>query len=316
LLLFAIAGFTVTLAQKSVEAAAMSGEVLQFQSAVAVAHTGRSPRRKQGPLAQPLLAPRPSIEGDSLSVHLFGMQISRMTMRETVDTLLDWCHRPRNGACRYVVTPNVDHAVLFQHHAGLREAYRDASLVLADGAPIVLASRLLGRQLPERVAGSDLVPKLFVAAADRLRVYLLGAAPGVAESAAARIERQWPGVRVVGTYSPPLGFERDVAENARILAAVASAEPDLLIIGFGAPKQELWVHRHRHQLQAKVAVCAGATIDFLAGNKRRSPPWMRRVGLEWLHRVWTEPRRLAARYARDAWEFPQLVWREWRQVSS
>ncbi len=247
------------------------------------------------------------------SVDLFGMHISRVTMHETVDRVLDWCNQPRGAACQFVVTPNVDHAVLFQHRPDLRAAYADAALVLADGAPIVLASRIVGRPLPERVAGSDLVPRLLAASNTPLRVFLLGAAPGVAETAAERIERQWPEVDVVGTCSPPIGFELDDAENARILAAIAAAAPDLLVVGFGAPKQELWVHRHRRQLQAKVAICAGATIDFLAGCQRRSPIWMRRAGLEWLHRVWREPRRLAARYARDARVFPQLLWREWRQ---
>lgn len=251
--------------------------------------------------------------GGMRSIGLFGMQITRTTMRETIDRLLIWCGQPRSDACRFIVTPNVDHAVMFQHRSDLRAAYADASLVLADGTPIVLASRILGKPLPERVAGSDLVPALLDSSAGRLRVYLLGAAPGVAETAAANIARRWPRAVVVGTYSPPLGFEHNAAENARILAAIAAAQPDLLIVGLGAPKQELWVHRHRHQIQANVAVCAGATIDFLAGHKQRSPEWMRRTGLEWLHRVWTEPRRLAVRYAVDAWVFPQLVWREWWQ---
>jgi N-acetylglucosaminyldiphosphoundecaprenol N-acetyl-beta-D-mannosaminyltransferase len=211
-----------------------------------------------------------------------------------------------------VVTPNVDHAVLFQQRSDLRAAYTDAALVLADGAPIVLASRLLKRPLPERVAGSDLVPEIFHAASAPLRVFLLGAAPGVAEIAAHRIEGQSASVKVVGCYSPPPGFENDAAENTLILTKIATTCPDLLIVGLGAPKQELWVHRHRHVLQAKVALCAGATIDFLAGNRDRSPIWMRRAGLEWLHRLGSEPRRLAGRYARDAWIFPQLVWREWQ----
>jgi N-acetylglucosaminyldiphosphoundecaprenol N-acetyl-beta-D-mannosaminyltransferase len=90
----------------------------------------------------------------------------------------------------------------------------------------------------------------------------------------------------------------------------------LLVVGFGAPKQEILINDHRRQLQAKIAVFAGATIDFLAGHRRRSPVWMRRAGLEWLHRVASEPRRLAGRYARDAWEFPQLFWREWRRPYS
>lgn len=258
---------------------------------------------------------RAATEAD-VSVDLFGMRISRITMRETVDQLHAWCGQPRGAECRYVVTPNVDHAVLFQSRPELRAAYADASLVLADGAPIVLASRLVGRRLPERVAGSDLVPQLFTETRSPLRVFLLGAAPGVAETAAARIAEQWPNVQIVGTYSPPLGFENDRVENARTLATVAAAAPDLLVVGFGAPKQEIWVHRQRHELRAKVALCAGATIDFLAGHRQRSPVWMRRSGLEWLHRVWTEPCRLAGRYARDAWVFPQLVWREWRRLCS
>jgi len=224
--------------------------------------------------------------------------------------VLEWCHGPRGETCRYVVTPNVDHAVLFQQRPDLRAAYANASLVLADGAPIVLASRLLKRPLPERVAGSDLVPEILQAASRPLRVFLLGAAPGVAEVAARRIESQSPSVNVVGAYSPPLGFEDNSVENDGILAKIAAAAPDLLIVGFGAPKQELWVHQHRHALHANVALCAGATIDFLAGNRKRSPVWMRRAGLEWLHRLGSEPRRLTSRYARDAWIFPRLVWRE------
>lgn len=247
---------------------------------------------------------------------LFGVRISSITMHEAVNQVLHWCAEPRDKGCRYVVTPNVDHVVMYQRQSKLRAAYATASLVLADGAPLVLASRLLNRGIPERVAGSDLVPKLFQAADKPLRVFLLGAAPGVADAAAARIHAQWPGVEVVGTYSPPLGFEECDAENMKILQAVGEAQPDLLIVGFGAPKQEYWVHRFRNDLPAKVAICAGATIDFLAGHRRRSPVWMRRAGLEWLHRVASEPRRLAARYIRDAWEFPPLLWREWRRLYS
>ena len=249
-------------------------------------------------------------------VPLFGMHIDALDMPQTVETLLGWCRVSRGATCRFVVTPNVDHAVMFQSNEPLQRAYAAAALVLADGAPVVLASRLLGRPLPQRVAGSDLAPALFkrvAQTAEPLRVFLLGAAPGVAERAAANIAARWQHVEIVGTLSPPLGFERDAAENERILAAVAAAAPDLLVVGFGAPKQELWVHAHADRLQAKVALCLGATIDFLAGEKRRAPRWMRRVGLEWLHRLSSEPGRLAKRYLRDAWIFPQLVWRDWRR---
>ena len=249
-------------------------------------------------------------------VNLFGIEVTRITMPQTVATILDWCAKPLGEPCRYVVTPNTDHAVMYQDRADLRAAYRDASLVLADGAPLVWAARLLGQPLPGRVAGSDLVPQLFAAAATPLRVFLLGAEPGVAELAAFQIAHQWSNVRIVGTLSPPMGFENDAAENDRIFAAVAAATPDLVVVGLGAPKQEIWVHRHRQQLATKVILCAGATIDFLAGHRHRSPVWMRHIGLEWLHRLCTEPRRLAGRYARDAWVLPQLFWRQWRAAGA
>jgi N-acetylglucosaminyldiphosphoundecaprenol N-acetyl-beta-D-mannosaminyltransferase len=257
------------------------------------------------------------------TVRLLGMNVDALTMSETVDRVSAWCASPRGGTCRFVVTPNVDHAVMFQSNEKLRAAYDDAALVLADGAPVVAAAWLLRQPVPERVPGSDLAPALFNhaststdSAQPRLRVFLLGAGPGVAQRAAANIAARWPGVEVVGTLAPPLGFERDAAENERILAAVAAASPDVLLVGLGAPKQELWVHAHANCLQAKVALCLGATIDFLAGEKRRAPRWMRRVGLEWLHRLGTEPRRLSKRYVRDAWIFPQLVWHDWRRCQS
>jgi N-acetylglucosaminyldiphosphoundecaprenol N-acetyl-beta-D-mannosaminyltransferase len=246
-------------------------------------------------------------------INLFGMQITRTNLVDAAETVLGWCSGPRGDSCRFVVTPNVDHAVLFQSSPELQVAYSEASLVLADGAPLVIASRIFGRHLPERVAGSDLVPQIFGSASRPLHVFLLGAAPGIAERAAASIEEQWPGVRVVGTYSPPIGFETIAGENERIFAAIEASDADLLVIGLGAPKQELWAYRHRKSLPTKVAICAGATIDFLAGHRRRSPVWMQRMGLEWFHRVCSEPRRLASRYARGAWVFPQLLWREWRR---
>jgi N-acetylglucosaminyldiphosphoundecaprenol N-acetyl-beta-D-mannosaminyltransferase len=245
---------------------------------------------------------------------LFGIQIDAITMPQAVEQIRGWA-RGGGGRCRYVVTPNVDHTVLLRENRRLQEAYAAADLVLADGWPLVVASRWLGQPLPQRVAGSDLVPALFSAASadSPLRVYLLGAAPGVADLAADRIHRRWPHVRVVGLYSPPLGFEQDAGENQRIVARINEAAPELLILGLGAPKQECWIHQFRDRLQVKVALCAGATIDFLAEHRRRAPRWMQAAGLEWLYRVSREPRRLCKRYAKGAWVFPQIVWDQWRR---
>jgi N-acetylglucosaminyldiphosphoundecaprenol N-acetyl-beta-D-mannosaminyltransferase len=250
-------------------------------------------------------------------VELFGVTIDSLRMDQAVAQVMAWVADPA-ARCRFVVTPNVDHIVMLQHHAGLQAAYQDAGMILADGKPVLWSSRLLGQPLPERVAGSDLVPALFSAASsDRpLKVYLLGAAAGVADRAAENIHRRWPAVQIVGTYSPPIGFDRDGAENESILARVAEAAPEVLVVGLGAPKQELWVHKHRDRLGAKVALCVGATIDFLAGERRRAPLWMQDAGLEWLYRIVSEPRRLAVRYARDAVIFPRLLAREWWRLRS
>ena len=278
------------------------------------------------------------------SVSLFGMQINPLRMQDVIAQLIAWIKNP-DGTCRYVVTPNVDHAVMFQKHEGLQRAYADAALVLTDGFPVFVAARMLRRQIPERVPGSDLVPTLFATvnspgatgsarAADdeqlapgstgrasgtqtetckseSLRVFLLGAAPGVADQAARNITNRWPAVKIVGTYSPPLGFEKDLTENAAIIKRVNAARPDVLVLGLGAPKQELWIQSHRHEIAAPVALCV-ARRSIFSPAKKRAPIWMRRVGLEWLHRLASEPKRLAKRYLRDAWVFPHLVWREAR----
>ncbi len=251
----------------------------------------------------------------SAKAALFGIRINRVEMAEAVDQILNWCHDGSQGPCRLVVTPNVDHLVLLRRSSGLRAVYANADLVLADGVPLVVASRWLGQPLPGRVAGSDLVPAIFDASANfgqPLRVYLLGAADGVADVAAANVEKRWKGVTVTGTYSPPWGFEHDDDECQNILGRIRNAAPDLLLVGLGAPKQELWVHRFRRELSgaAAVAMCAGATIDFLAGSKKRAPEWMRSSGLEWFYRLADDPTRLASRYAHDAVVFPQLLWQE------
>ena len=246
-------------------------------------------------------------------IDLFGMRVHAVRSEEALEVIHDWVERA-DGITRYVVTPNVQHAVMNQGHSDFRAAYDAASLVLVDGAPLVWASRLLGPGLPERIAGSDFFPLLLASARPErpLPVYLLGAAPGIGERAARMMTEQFPNVRVLGTYSPPLGFENDEAENERIFELVNRAAPGVLVLGLGTPKQELWIHRYADRLRVPVVLCLGATIDFMAGIKVRAPVWMRRVGLEWIHRVAREPRRLAPRYASDAVHFPSLLWRELR----
>lgn len=221
------------------------------------------------------------------------------------------------GPCRFVVTPNSDHIVMLEHHRELQEVYAEAHLVLADGMPLVWASRLLRPSLPERVAGSELMPLICAAAPARgLKIFLLGAPPGVAEEAKRRLEAQHPGIRIVGCYAPPLGFEREPAAEEAIIRLLREADADIIFVGLGAPKQELWMHRAHRRLDHGVMLGIGAAIDFCAGNVKRAPTWMQRSGLEWFYRLIQEPRRLAKRYLRDT----LIVWivlREgWRRLLS
>lgn len=202
----------------------------------------------------------------------------------------------------YVVTPNSDHLVMLESDKALQEVYADAFLVVADGMPLVWASRLLGKALPERVTGSELMPELCALAAERdLKVFLLGAAPGVAEEAKRRLELQHPGLAIVGVYSPPLGFETNAEVGREIDRLLLRTAPDLIFVGLGAPKQEKWIHRNFRRFPKGVFLGIGASIDFCAGHIKRAPVWMQKSGLEWVFRLLQEPRRLAKRYAKDTY---------------
>ena len=246
-------------------------------------------------------------------VNLFNVDIDLLSMSQTVSIIKNWLMLPEK-TCKFVITPNVDHIVKVQVDAGLQMAYKQASLVVTDGKPVMWAARLLGVNIPSTVPGSDLVPAIFDYTENKkmpLTVFLLGAMPGVADRAKANIQTQWPTVKVVGTLSPDFGFDKNAQDSIAICQVINQTGAQLLVIGLGAPKQELWVTQYSSYLQVKVALCVGATIDFLAGEKARAPIWMRKLGLEWLHRMLTEPRRLAKRYIVDAVVFPKLVLKEW-----
>jgi N-acetylglucosaminyldiphosphoundecaprenol N-acetyl-beta-D-mannosaminyltransferase len=139
----------------------------------------------------------------------------------------------------------------------------------------------------------------------------MGGDPGAAEAAAEVLKSRYPGLQVAGTYCPPYGFDQDEPENRRAVEAVRSAEPDILFVGLGSPKQELWIARHMEELAIPVSIGVGISFSFTAGQVRRAPKWMRRVGLEWLHRLFSEPRRLWKRYLLRGPRFAPLVAREW-----
>jgi N-acetylglucosaminyldiphosphoundecaprenol N-acetyl-beta-D-mannosaminyltransferase len=246
-------------------------------------------------------------------VRLFDIDFDALDFLSVIKIIDKWIQSGRKD-CPYVVTPNVDHVVKLNRNATFMKAYRKASLVVVDGKPVLLAARLLGKHLPETVPGSDLIPALFEhfnCCQRELRVFLLGTLPRVLEKATVVIENSWPYVKVIGAYSPPLGFEQSESECSYICSVVSDAQPDMLVLGLGAPKQELWISQFAERLPVSVALCVGATIDFIAREKPRAPLWMREYGLEWFHRLFSEPRRLLGRYVYDACVFPQLFLREW-----
>jgi N-acetylglucosaminyldiphosphoundecaprenol N-acetyl-beta-D-mannosaminyltransferase len=203
-----------------------------------------------------------------------------------------------------VFTPNVDHVVTAETDARFREAHAVASLSLADGKPLLWASRLLGSPLPAKVSGSDLVwPLMEQAAARRWRVYLLGGAPGVADEAAEVLRRKL-GVVIVGVDASHVSLEPPVDGVDPVADRVKAARPNLLLVALGAPKQEIWIHRNRERIGPAVALGIGASLDFVTGRVRRAPRWMSEAGLEWLVRLAQEPRRMAVRYL---WKDPRFA---------
>jgi N-acetylglucosaminyldiphosphoundecaprenol N-acetyl-beta-D-mannosaminyltransferase len=220
----------------------------------------------------------------------------------------------RSGQGGLVVTPNVDHLRHIADGSWLGAVYADADLVLADGAPVVWASRLLGDPVPERVAGSDLLPKLVGAAAAKgLPVFFLGGADGSAEEVARRFSQRWPDLKVAGVSCPPKGFERLPGGVDDVCDEVASAKPAIVFVGLGAPKQEFLSLRLREALPDAWLLGVGAALDMEAGVVTRAPMWARRVGAEWCYRLVQEPRRLGGRYlVRDLPFTARLLLASWR----
>lgn len=214
----------------------------------------------------------------------------------------------------YIVTPNVDHVVQAEHSEELRAVYDDASLSLVDGQPLVWLSKLIGDPFPEKISGSDFVPRLLELSAQRgWRVFFLGAAEGIAAKAADVVRDEHPTLHI-DVHSPSFGFEADPKETEEVLGILRAARPDILVLALGCPKQELLMHRWRNELRGTVAIGAGATLDFLAGNLTRSPAWMSKAGLEWLYRLVREPRRLAHRYLVRDTEIISIAWRTVRSA--
>lgn len=230
-------------------------------------------------------------------MRLMNIEIDNLTMDETLDAI-DSLIKEDN--CSYVVTPNVDHIVQLEKDEELKRVYENASLILTDGKPLIWISNWYKTPIKEKISGSDLFPRVCDLAAKKgYTMYLLGAAEGVADKAAKNLMNKYKGLNIVGTYSPPFGFEKDKLELKKIERQIQEVHPDILIVGLGCPKQEKYMYHHCKELDVPISFGLGASIDFEAGNIKRAPRWMSEHGLEWLYRITQDPKRLAKRYLVD-----------------
>lgn len=231
-------------------------------------------------------------------IKFLNIRIDSLTMDEAIheiDKLI------RKKDCRYVVTPNLDHIVIMETDKEFAEIYQKADLVVADGKPLIWISKILKNPIKEKISGSDLFPKMCELCAEKgYSIFILGAAEGVADKAAKNLISKNPGLKIVGTYSPAFGFEKDSAELETIKHIVTSAKPDVLAVSLGSPKGEKFVYRHLKEYGVPLGISIGATIDFEAGNVKRAPKWMADHGFEWLFRITQDPKRLVKRYWNDA----------------
>ena len=230
-------------------------------------------------------------------VKFMNTEIDNLTMKEALKEIDELIKQDKNA---YVVTPNVDHIIQLERGGELVEVYKNADLILCDGKPLIWISKWYGTPIKEKISGSDLFPRLCAMAAKKgYKMFFLGAAEGVAAKAAENLEKRFPGLQVIGTYSPPDGFEKDEVEMEKIKKMIKDAKPHILIVGLGCPKQELFILHHKDELGVPISLGLGASLDFEAGEVKRAPKWMADHGLEWVYRIFQDPKRLAKRYLVD-----------------
>ncbi len=224
------------------------------------------------------------------SVYILGVRVDRLSQQQALDRIEQIIARRRasdnQAPCRQIITVNPEFVMAAQRNQHFRIAINQAALVLPDGIGVVWAAHYLGQPTPERITGTDtLVASAQRCAAAGYRLYLLGAAPGVAEAAGARLQELAPGLGIAGTYAgSPAPDEEDA-----IIERLRAARADVLCVAYGAPAQDLWIWRNLSRLPVAVAMGVGGAYDFLSGHQRRAPRAIQRLGLEWLYRLYREP---------------------------
>jgi N-acetylglucosaminyldiphosphoundecaprenol N-acetyl-beta-D-mannosaminyltransferase len=248
------------------------------------------------------------VRGETTEV--WGVRYDRVRMMDAVVAIGQMI---KDRIPRYVITANLNYAMLVEQDASLEAVNNDAAMILADGQPIVWRSRLgsAGR-LPERVAGSELIYHLAERAAFRgWRIYFLGAEAGVAQRCADKLKSLYPGLQIAGVQSPPYRALSS-AEQQQQRQSIIDARPDILLVAFGQPKGERWIHQHYQELRVPVSIQVGASFDFVAGTAKRAPVIWQKLGFEWCYRMFSNPSRLVPRYASNAAYLGLSLIRDWR----
>ncbi len=237
-----------------------------------------------------------------------GVRIDKAGSKDVYDFIAE---RIKSKIASHIISINVDVLIKARKDLEFKSVINNSELVLADSRILLFSSYLLGSPLEENIAGSSFVLSFSDWAAKKgVKLFLLGAAPGVAAKAAAILIQNNSALRIVGTYSPPSGFENNEEENQKIAKMIKDCSPDVLFVGLGAPKQEKWIWRYKNEYQVPISIGVGATFDFIAGNVKRAPKCMQQIGLEWFFRLCQEPRRLWKRYLIGNTIFVWLVLKE------
>jgi N-acetylglucosaminyldiphosphoundecaprenol N-acetyl-beta-D-mannosaminyltransferase len=225
---------------------------------------------------------------------VLAVRVDAVEIPEVVAQIEEWVQH-RQG-CHTIAATGMHGIVEARHDPSFREILNATDLVVPDGMPLVWLGRRHGHDLPRRVYGPDLMLAFCEKTKERrYRHFFFGGEPGVAHRLAESLQRRLPGMQIAGTYSPPFR-PLSMPEDDEIVAMISRAAPDVLWVGLGAPKQERWMHEHKHKLSVPVMVSIGAAFDMLSGRKKQAPRWIREHGLEWLFRLCQEPRRLWRRY--------------------